>query len=236
MYDFFWTSVDLTSLLKKDEKNKFKIKFVLTSKRIESMKTLKRVFTSASILRHYELDDESMMKTNVSNFVIARMFFQLEEIDDQWRSMTFFFRKMIVSKRNYEVDEQKMLAILKICKEWRHYVEDFKHSVRMIIDHANLRNFFINKNLSRRKTRWWKRLTKLDFKIKYRFDKNNLADDLSRRRDYENQIAKEDKLKNKNLNLRKWALIECSTSFKNKNEKNKKKRFFLCRVETNTSF
>jgi hypothetical protein len=47
------------------------------------MKALKRVFTSASMLRLYELDDESMMKTNVSDFVIARMFSQLEEIDDQ---------------------------------------------------------------------------------------------------------------------------------------------------------
>ncbi len=82
MYDFFRILVDLTSFLKKDEKNKFKIKFVLISKKIESMKTLKRVFTNASMLRHYEFDDESMMKTNVSNFVIARMFFQFEEIDD----------------------------------------------------------------------------------------------------------------------------------------------------------
>jgi hypothetical protein len=47
------------------------------------MKTLKRVFTSASMLRHYEFEDESMMKTNVSNFVIAKMFSQLEKINDQ---------------------------------------------------------------------------------------------------------------------------------------------------------
>jgi hypothetical protein len=56
---------------------------VLISEKIESMKTLKRVFTSASMLRHYEFDDELMMKTNVSNFVIAEMFFQLKKIDDQ---------------------------------------------------------------------------------------------------------------------------------------------------------
>ncbi len=83
VYDFSQTSIDLTSLFKKDEKNKFKIKFVLISEKIESMKTLKRVFTSASMLRHYEFDDELMMKTNVSNFVIAEMFFQLKKIDDQ---------------------------------------------------------------------------------------------------------------------------------------------------------
>ncbi len=83
MYDFFRISIDLTSLLKKDEKNKFKIKFMLISEKVELMKTLKLVFTSALMLRHYEFDDESIMKTNVSNFVIARMFFQLEEINDQ---------------------------------------------------------------------------------------------------------------------------------------------------------
>jgi hypothetical protein len=58
-----------------------------------------------------------MMKTNVSNFVIAKMFSQLEKINDQWRSMIFFFRKMMISKRNYEVDEQEMLAIIKVCKK-----------------------------------------------------------------------------------------------------------------------
>jgi hypothetical protein len=95
----------------------------------------------------------------------------------------------------------------------------------MIIDHANFRNFFINKNLSRKKVKWWKRLAKLDFKIEYRSDKSNLVDDSSRRRNYENQTAKKNKLRNENLNLRKWALIENNAFFKNKNEKNKKKIF-----------
>jgi hypothetical protein len=47
------------------------------------MRALPRVFISAPMLRHYEPDDESMMKTNVSDFVIAEVFFQLEEIDEQ---------------------------------------------------------------------------------------------------------------------------------------------------------
>jgi hypothetical protein len=80
----------------------------------------------------------------------------------------------------------------------------------MIIDHANLRNFFINKNLNRRKIRWWERLAKLNLKIEYWFDKNNFVDDSSRRQNYEKQIAHEDKLRNENLNLKKWTLIESS--------------------------
>jgi hypothetical protein len=165
-----------------------------------------------------------MMKTDAFDFVVADIFSQLVEIDDQWRSIAFYFRKMIFAERNYEVDDQKMLVIVEVCKKWRHYIEDVKHSIRVIIDHANLRNFFINKALNRREVRWWKRLVELDLRIEYRSEKNNLADDSSRKRDYEDAIAKEDK-NNENLNLKKWVLIESKDTFKSKNEKSKKKNF-----------
>jgi hypothetical protein len=96
----------------------------------------------------------------------------------------------------------------------------------MIIDHVNFKNFFINKIFNRKEASWWKKLTKLDLKIKYRFDKSNLANDLSRKRDYENEIAKKDK-NNENLNLKKWVLIESKSIFKNKNEKKKKKNTYF---------
>jgi hypothetical protein len=118
-----------------------------------------------------------------------------------------------------------MLVIVKICKKWRHYIKNVKYSVRMIIDHVNLKNFFINKIFNRREIRWWKRLAKLDLKIKYRFDKSNLADDSSRKRNYENEIANEDK-NNENLNLRKWVLIENKNILISKNEKEKRTYFF----------
>jgi hypothetical protein len=83
VHAFFKASAELISLLKEDEKKKFKIKFVMISEAKEFMKSIKRVFMSASMLRHYEFDDESMMKTDVFDFVIAKIFSQLAEIDDQ---------------------------------------------------------------------------------------------------------------------------------------------------------
>jgi hypothetical protein len=85
----------------------------------------------------------------------------------------------------------------------------------MIIDHVNFKKFFINKIFNRKNIRWWKKSTKLRLKIKYRFDKNNLANDSFRKRDYENEITNEDK-NNENLNLRKWVLIENKNIFTNK--------------------
>ncbi len=60
---------------------------------------------------------------------------------------------------------------------------------------------------------------------KTRFEKNNFANDSFRKRNYENEIAKENK-NNKNLNFKKWILIESKNIFKSKNEKRKKKYFF----------
>ncbi len=229
VHAFFKASAELISLLKEDEKEKFKIKFVMISKTKEFMKLIKKIFMSASMLRHYELDDESMMKTNVFDFVITRIFSQLAKIDDQWRSIVFYFKKMIFVERNYDVNDQKMLVIVKICKKWRHYIKNVKYFVWMMIDHVNLKNFFINKIFSRRETRWWKKLTEFDLKIKYRFDKNNFANDSFRKRDYENEITNENK-NNENLNLRKWILIESKNIFTSKNEKKKNTYFFQSKI------
>ncbi len=126
---FFKVSAELFSLLKNDDKSKFKIKFVMISETKEFMTSIKRIFMSASMLRHYELDDESIMKIDAFDFVIADIFSQLVEIDDQWRSIAFYFKKMIFAERNYEINDQEMLVIIKVCKKWRHYIEDVKHSI-----------------------------------------------------------------------------------------------------------
>jgi hypothetical protein len=49
----------------------------------EFLKLIKKVFMNASMLRHYELDDELMMKINAFDFVIVDIFSQLVKIDDQ---------------------------------------------------------------------------------------------------------------------------------------------------------
>ncbi len=193
----------------------------------EFMKLIKKIFICALMLRHYELDDESMMKIDAFDFVIADIFSQLVKIDDQWRSIAFYFRKMIFAERNYEINDQKILVIVKICKKWRHYIENVKYSMRMIIDHANFKNFFINKTFSRKEIKWWKRLIEFDLRIKYRSEKNNFANDSFHKRDYEDEIAKKNK-NNENLYLRKWILIESKNIFKSINEKKKK---VLCFVD-----
>jgi hypothetical protein len=83
VHAFSKVSAELFFLLKSDDKNKFKIKFVMISETREFMKSIKKIFMNASMLRHYEFDDESMMKTDAFDFVVADIFSQLVKIDDQ---------------------------------------------------------------------------------------------------------------------------------------------------------
>jgi hypothetical protein len=55
----------------------------------------------------------------------------------------------------------------------------------MLIDHVNLNTFFKNKELNRKEARWWEKLSDLDLHIEYKSNKQNSADDSSRRLDYE---------------------------------------------------
>ncbi len=106
---------------------------------------------------------------------------------------------MFAAKRNYEIEEEKMLAMIESCRVFRHYVKKALFSIQMLIDHVNLNSFFKNKKLNKKKARWWKKLSDLNLYIEYRSSKLNLADDSSRRFDYEsnesiivNAIAKND--------------------------------------------
>jgi hypothetical protein len=82
VHAFFKINAELFSLLKKNDKSKFKIKFIMTFEAKEFMKSIKKIFMNASMLRHYEFDDESMMKIDAFDFVIVDIFSQLVEIDD----------------------------------------------------------------------------------------------------------------------------------------------------------
>jgi hypothetical protein len=97
---------------------------------------------------------------------------------------------MTFVKRNYDADESEMLAIMKACKQWRHYVENAKHQILIIIDHVNLRTFFIIKILSRKEIKWWKKFSELDLLIEYRSKRLNSANAFSRRNDYAIDSAK----------------------------------------------
>ncbi len=95
----------------------------------------------------------------------------------------------------------------------------------------NLKNFFTYKNLSRKKTKWEEKLITLDLKIKCRFNKNNFANDLSHRSNYEHQITKKKQVKKWKFKSQKMNVDREQRFFQKQkwSEQKRKKNYLSCR-------
>ena len=120
---------------------------------------LRLAFTEAPILRHFDLECHIWIKIDALGYAISGMLSQLTSITSpnrvviktdlgQWHPVAFFSRKMIPAETRYETYDNELLAIVKVFKTWRHYLEACKHEVLVLTDHNNLCHFMDTKNLS----------------------------------------------------------------------------------------
>ena len=92
-----------------------------------------------------------------------------------------FLRKMIPGETWYKTHNGELPAIIEAFKTWRHYLEDCKYKVFVLIDHNNLCCFMDMKNLSPRQVWWAQKLSRYHFRIDYCQEKaNGAADAISR--------------------------------------------------------
>ncbi len=138
-------------MLKGSSKGKFQdMNFILTKDAEISFHQLRSAFTTAPILRHFDLLLFIRMETDASGFAISGILSQQHPETWHWHPVAFWSRKKIFSEMNYWMSESEMLAITEACKQWRHYVEDATYRVAVITDHANLQQFLIDKTFNRR--------------------------------------------------------------------------------------
>lgn len=126
---------------------------------------LQKAFTTAPLFRHFDPLLLFQIKTDVLGFAILIIFLQAHPKSRHWHSIAFSSRKKASAERNYSIKESQMLAIVKVYKKWHRYVESATHQVVVIIDHANLQQFLIDKALYWQETQWWELLSSLDLSI-----------------------------------------------------------------------
>jgi hypothetical protein len=164
----------------------------LTSKSLEwnwtreckmAFKLLKRRFTSAPILVHYDPDLPIVVECDASDFAIGAILSQ--KVNDKWHPVAFYSRKMNKAEINYEIHDKELLAVTAAFKEWRRYLEGAKHQITVYTDHRGLEWFANNRPINRRQARWALELDGYDFVIVYRPGvRNGKPDALSRRSEY----------------------------------------------------
>jgi hypothetical protein len=96
-------------------------KFIKKAQKV--FKELKKTFIKTSILLHFDFKRRIRLKIDAFDFAISEILFQLIEETNQWHSIVFFSRKMFAAKRNYEIEEDEMLAMIESCRVFRHYVK-----------------------------------------------------------------------------------------------------------------
>jgi hypothetical protein len=160
----------------------------------DAFKVLKKAFTSAPVLRHFDARFPIKIETDASGFAAGCILSQLfgKDVDARWHPVAFYSRKFIPAEVNYDVHDQELLAIVLAFRQWRHYLAYTQSTIVVKTDHNNLKYFMTKRKLNGRQARWAEELAVFDFVLEYRVGKTNPADGPSRRPDYEPDDSERD--------------------------------------------
>jgi len=138
---------------------------------------LKQQMTTVFILKHFDSIREVILKINFLNYVNNEVLSQYDD-EDILHSMIFYSKNMIFAECNYEIYDKELLIIICCLKHWRLELKCTNISIKIFIDHLNLKYFMIIKELIRQQARWAEKLSEYNFKIIYQSRKQNLKVDV----------------------------------------------------------
>jgi hypothetical protein len=150
----------------------------------DTFRELKKRFTTAPVLAHFDAQRPIVIETDASDFAIGAILSQRDG-ENRLHPVAFHSRKFQPAEINYEIHDKELLAIVDTFKHWQRYCEGATHQVQVFSDHQNLEYFTTTKVLNRRQARWAQELAGVDFRIYYRpGSQNGKPDALSRRSEY----------------------------------------------------
>ncbi len=143
---------------------------------VQAFDNLKKQVSSVSVLRHFDLKRQAILKINASNYVKDEILFQYDD-EKVLHSMTFYSKSMILAEINYHIYDKKLLVIIQCFKHWWFELKCIELLIQMFIDHQTLKIFMKNKQLS-----WWQVnylniLSKFNFQIIFKSGKINIKVD-----------------------------------------------------------
>ncbi|KAH0604554.1 uncharacterized protein H6S33_006931 [Morchella sextelata] len=168
----------LTYLLQKDKK------WYWTSVHEQAFEELKRLFTSAPILLHFDTSRRTVVETDASDFAKGAVLSQYGD-DGKLHPVGFYSKKFSPAEINYDIHDKEMGAIVASFREWEHMLKSCEQEITVFTDHKNLQYFNSTKVLTRQQARWSEDLVGYNFKVVYRpGEKNSKTNVLSRRWDH----------------------------------------------------
>ena len=168
----------MTALLKKDSA------FTFGQSQQDAFAYLKKAFTTAPVLEHFQPGEQVFLETDASDFAIAAVISQ-KDSKSKIHPITFFSRKLQPAELIYDIHDKELLAIIEEFKHWRQYLEGTVQPTLVYTDHQNLQYFTTSKVLNRRQARWAELFASYHFNLVHRAGTlQGKTDSMSRRSDY----------------------------------------------------
>jgi hypothetical protein len=168
-------TVPLTRLTRKN------IPWNFDTKARDAFESLKKAFTSAPVLVHWNPDSKLIVETDASDYALAAIL-SLYTPDGELHPVAFHSRSFSSAELNYDVHDKELLAIYEAFRHWRQYLEGSGDPVDVFTDHKNLEYFSTTKLLTRRQVRWSEYLAQFNLVIRYRPGKLGTKPDALTRR------------------------------------------------------
>jgi len=113
---------------------------------------LKRRFTTAPILAHFNPTRRIIIESDTSDFALGAVLSQRDE-ENCLHPVAFHSRKFQLAEINYEIYDKELLAVVDTFKHWRRYCEGAMHQIQVFSDHQNLEYFTTTKVLNQQQAR-----------------------------------------------------------------------------------
>ena len=131
------------------------------------------------------------MEVDTSDYAMGGVL-SMECEDSRWRPVAFLSKSLNKTKRNYEIHDKEILAIVRGLENWRHLLEDTHFKFEIWINHKNLEYFMKVQKLNHRQAQWALYLLRFDFTLKHVPGmKMGKADRLSKRPDWKVGVEKD---------------------------------------------
>ena len=116
------------------------------------------------------------VEANASDYAAGAVLSQKQE--GKWHPIAYMSKAFSDVKRNYEIYNKEMLAIMLALGEWRQYLMGILEDFEIWTDHQNLQYFRKPQKLNRRQARWMTELGEYHFKLLHKPGKTHVKPDI----------------------------------------------------------
>jgi RNase H-like domain found in reverse transcriptase len=125
---------------------------------------MKKQFTEEPVLLMPDQSKPFQIESDTSKVATGMVLTQLDSNGDR-HPVAFLSKTFSETKKKYEIYDRELLGIIRVLKEWRHYIQGSGHTIIVYSDHKNLTYFRTAQKLNNRQARWSLYLSRFDLKL-----------------------------------------------------------------------